>query len=149
MLIYKQNLINFNIYAELSNAPSQIKPEKNHNSNFIDWALIRSYKRKIETAEIRFLRRVAGYTRRDEISNLTILSDIQIFYIKDKIKDTKNECHDHIQRMGPYIIVHKAAEYKPTGHRDIGRSTRRWEDDFRRFLYDRNRPYGDDGDGDI
>jgi hypothetical protein len=34
VLIYKQNLINFNICAELSNAPSQIKPEKIHNSNF-------------------------------------------------------------------------------------------------------------------
>jgi hypothetical protein len=42
------------------------------------WALKRGDKRKIETAEMRFLRHVAGYTRRDEISNITIRSELQI-----------------------------------------------------------------------
>jgi hypothetical protein len=47
--------------------------------------------------------------------------------------------------MEPYRIVHKAGEYKPIGHRDVGRPKRRWEDD----LYDRNRSYGlHDVDGD-
>jgi hypothetical protein len=66
------------------------------------WALNRSDKRKIKTADVRFLRHVAGYTRRDEISNLTIRSELQIFNINDKIKDKKKECYDHIQRMNPY-----------------------------------------------
>jgi hypothetical protein len=53
--------------------------------------LNRSDKRKIETAELRFLRHVAGYTRRDEISNLTIRSELHIFNIlvNFKIKDKK------------------------------------------------------------
>jgi hypothetical protein len=54
-------------------------------------ALRRGDKRKIETAEMRFLRNVAGYTRRDEISNITIRRDLQIFNINDKITDKKNE----------------------------------------------------------
>jgi hypothetical protein len=48
------------------------------------WVLNRSDKRKIEKVEMRFLRHDTGYTRRDEISNLTIRSELQIFNINDK-----------------------------------------------------------------
>jgi hypothetical protein len=82
-------------------------------------ALNRSDKRKIETAEVRFLRHVAGHTRRDEISNPTICSELQIFSTNDKITDKKKEWYDHIQQMDPYRTAHKAAEYKPIGHRDV------------------------------
>jgi hypothetical protein len=95
------------ICVELSNAPSQIKPEKTHNSNFTKfmavptllygcetWALNRNDKRKMETAEMRLLRHVAGHTRRDDISNLTIHSELQIFDINDKIADKKKKWHD-------------------------------------------------------
>jgi hypothetical protein len=77
-------------------------------------------KSKLETAEMRFLRHVAGCTRRDEMSNLTIRSELQIFNIIDKIRDQKKKWHDHIQRMDPYRIARKAVEYtrKPIGHRD-------------------------------
>jgi hypothetical protein len=81
--------------------------------------------------EMRFLRHVAGYTRRDEISNLTIHSELQIFNRQnDKITDKKKEWHDHIQRMDPYRIARKAVEYRPSRHRDVGRPKRSWEDDF-------------------
>jgi hypothetical protein len=90
----------------------------------------RSDKMNIETTEMRFLRHVAGYTRRDEISNLTIRSELQIFNIYDKIKDKKKEWHDHIQRMDPYRVDYKTVEYKPIGHREVGRLKGRWEDDF-------------------
>jgi hypothetical protein len=70
---------------------------------------------------MRFSRHVAGYTRRDEISNLTIRSELQIFNINDKMKDKKKEWHDHIQRIDPYRIAHKAVEYKHIGHRDVER----------------------------
>jgi hypothetical protein len=40
-------------------------------------ALNRCDNRKIETAQMRLLRHVAGYTRRDDISNLTICSDLK------------------------------------------------------------------------
>jgi hypothetical protein len=66
------------------------------------------------------------YTRRDEISNLTIRSELQIFIISDRIKDNKKELHDHIQRMDPYRIARKAVEYKPIEHRDDGLPKRRW-----------------------
>jgi hypothetical protein len=56
---------------------------------------------------------------------LTIRSELQIFNITGKITDKKEEWHDHIQRMDPYRIARKAVEYKPIGHRDVGRPKRR------------------------
>jgi hypothetical protein len=38
----------------------------------VNWALNRVDRRKIETAKMKFLRRVAGYTLRDEESNTII-----------------------------------------------------------------------------
>jgi hypothetical protein len=67
---------------------------------------------------MRFLRHVAGYTRRDEISNL-IIRELQILNINDKITDKRREWHDHIERIDSYRTARKAAEYKPTGHRDV------------------------------
>jgi hypothetical protein len=86
--------------------------------------------RRIETAEVRFVRHVPGCTGRDEISNLAIHSELQIFIINDRIKDKKKELLDHIQRLDPYRIARKAVEYKPIEHRDRGHPKRRWEDDF-------------------
>jgi hypothetical protein len=77
-----------------------------------------------------FLRHAARYTRRDEISNPTIRSELQICNINDKITDKKKELHDHNLRMDPYRIPPKAVECKPIGHREVGRSKSRWEDEF-------------------
>jgi hypothetical protein len=40
---------------------------------------------------MRFLKHVAGYAIGDEISNLTIRSEIQIFNINDTVKDKKKD----------------------------------------------------------
>jgi hypothetical protein len=89
-----------------------------------------SDKRKMETVKMRFLRHVAGYTRRDEISNLTIRSELQTFNINGGIKDKKKEWHDRTERLDPYRIACKATDYKPIAHREVGRPKRRCEDDF-------------------
>jgi hypothetical protein len=45
---------------------------------------------------MRFLRHVAGYTRGDEISDITTRSELQIFNINDKIKSNKKEWNDNV-----------------------------------------------------
>jgi hypothetical protein len=35
------------------------------------------------------------------VRNLTIRNELQIFNMNDKIKDNKNEWHEHIPRMDP------------------------------------------------
>jgi hypothetical protein len=56
-----------------------------------NWALNRVDRRKIETAEMKFLRRVTGYTLRDEVRNSTIRGELQIFNIGERIQSRKIE----------------------------------------------------------
>jgi hypothetical protein len=79
---------------------------------------------------VRFLRHVAGYNRRDEISNLTIRSELQILNINYKIKDKKRRNGMSTFNGWTHRIARKAVEYKLIGHRDVGRPKRRWDDDF-------------------
>jgi hypothetical protein len=78
---------------------------------------------------LRFLRHAVEYARRDEISDLSIRRELQIFNI-NKITDKEKEWHGHIQRIDPYRISRKAEEYKPMGHRDVGRPKRRRKTTF-------------------
>jgi hypothetical protein len=64
-----------------------------------NWALNRVDRRKIETAEIKFLRRVAGYNLRDEVRNSTTREELQIFNTGERIQSRKIEWHEHLSRM--------------------------------------------------
>jgi hypothetical protein len=94
-----------------------------------NWALNRADRRKIETAEIKFLRRVAGFTLRDEVRNTTLREELQIFKTGERIQSRKIEWHEHISRMEQQRIA-QVMFYKPIGYRDSGRPRRRWEDTF-------------------
>jgi hypothetical protein len=95
-----------------------------------NWALIRVDRRKIETAETKFLRRVAVYTLRDEVRDITIREELQIFNIGERIQSRKIEWHEHLSRMEQQRIAQQVMFYKPIGYRHIGRQRRRWEDTF-------------------
>jgi hypothetical protein len=56
-----------------------------------NWALSRVDRRKIGTAEMKFLRRVTGYTVRDEVTNTTLREELQIFNIGERIQSRKIE----------------------------------------------------------
>jgi hypothetical protein len=56
-----------------------------------NWALNRVDRRKIETAEMKCLRRVAGFTLRDEVRNTATREELQIFNIGERIKSLKIE----------------------------------------------------------
>ena len=62
-----------------------------------NWALNRSGRRRIETAETRFLRRVSGHTLRDHIRNTTIREELHIYDLNDKIADMKVQWLQHIE----------------------------------------------------
>jgi hypothetical protein len=90
-----------------------------------NWALKRVDRRKIETAEMKFLRRVAGFTLRDEVRTITIREELQIFNIGERIQSRKIEWHEHLSRMEQQRIAQQVMIYKPIGYRDIGRPRRR------------------------
>jgi hypothetical protein len=63
-----------------------------------NWSLNRSDKRKIEAAEMRFLRPMAGYTLLDKKSS-DIREQLDIFNINDKLTQYEINWREHIQRM--------------------------------------------------
>ena len=63
-----------------------------------NWSLNRSDKRKIEAAEIRFLRPMAGYTLWDKKSTY-IREQLSIFNINDKLTQHEIDWREHIQIM--------------------------------------------------
>jgi hypothetical protein len=64
-----------------------------------NWTLNRVDRRNIETAETKFLRRVSGFTLRDEVRNITIREELQIFNIGERIQSRKIEWHENLSRM--------------------------------------------------
>ena len=93
-----------------------------------NWALNRPGRRRIETAEIRFLRRVSGHTLRDHIRNTTIREELHIYDLNDKIADMKVQWLQHIDRMDPEILTKQVLHYTPTGRCSVGRPMYRWKD---------------------
>jgi hypothetical protein len=79
---------------------------------------------------MKLLRRVAGFTLRDEVKNTAIREELQIFNIGERIQSRKIEWHKHLSRMEQQRIAQRVMFYKPIGYRDIGRPRRRREDTF-------------------
>jgi hypothetical protein len=79
------------------------------------WVLNKKYKSKIQTMEMRLLRKVAGKTRRDKIRNETIRRKLGVPPLRIKI--------GHVLRTGEERIVRKAQ-----GRRPVGRPRQTWEE---------------------
>jgi hypothetical protein len=71
-----------------------------HIKAYENLALNRADKTRTDVAEMKFLRKVAGHTLQDEISNLTIQNEQQIFSTEE-ITDWKQNWHEHLVQMNP------------------------------------------------
>jgi hypothetical protein len=64
-----------------------------------NWTINRSDKKKIESAEMKLLRSVAGYTVLDQKRSTDIRSELKIFNLTERIEKQKQNYHEHILRM--------------------------------------------------
>jgi hypothetical protein len=64
-----------------------------------NWTPTASQRRRIEVAEMKLLRPVAGYTLYDHKTNDYIRSELQITGILDKIDEYRRNWLQHLQRM--------------------------------------------------
>jgi len=81
----------------------------------------------LEAAEMRFLRRVKGYTRLDKIRSEVIRKELQISGIQDVRSKHKQNWINHLERMDNSRLPKHAHNYKPRGRRDRGRARKRWQ----------------------
>jgi hypothetical protein len=61
--------------------------------------LNRSDREKTETAEMRFLGLVSGYTIAGHVLSMTVRNDLQKNALEEGIQHYKNKWHNHILRM--------------------------------------------------
>jgi hypothetical protein len=73
-----------------------------------------------------FLRSVKGCYKIGRIKIDDIWQELNIFTLKDKIKDIKVRWCQHLNRMPEDRLPVKANKYRPTGTQDIGRPRKRW-----------------------
>jgi hypothetical protein len=92
------------------------------------WTLTASQRRRIEGAEMKLLRPLAGYTLYDHKANDSIRRELQITCILDKIDEYRLNWLLHLQRMPQNRIPLKSYHYRPQGRRTIGRPKKRWRE---------------------
>jgi hypothetical protein len=85
-------------------------------------------RQKIETAEMKFLRNVAGYTLKDQIRNTVIRNELKVFSLNNRIQNSRLNWIHHVGRMEPERIPKQLMDYTPGGTRSIGRPKSRWKD---------------------
>jgi len=85
-----------------------------------NWTLTASQRRRIEAAEMKLLRPLAGYTLYDHKTNNSIRKELRITSIPDKIDEYRKKWLLHIQRMPQNRIPLKSYNYRPQGRRSIG-----------------------------
>ena len=89
-----------------------------------NWNLTASHRRRIEAAEMKLLRPLAGHTFSDHKTNDSIRRELQTECILDKDEYRRNWLL-HLQRMPHNRIPLKSYQYSPQGKRTIGRPKKR------------------------
>jgi len=82
--------------------------------------------RRIEAAEMKLLRPLAGYTLYDHKTNDYIHRELRITGILDQLDEYRRNWFSHLQRMSQNRIPLKSYHYRPQGRRTIGRPKKRW-----------------------
>ena len=92
------------------------------------WTLTKAQERRIEAVEMKFPTSVAGYTRLDMRRNEDIREELNIFKLKDKIKEYRVNWLEHVERMDRERAPKVLLKYRPRGRRNVGRPRKRWRD---------------------
>ena len=88
------------------------------SANCETWVTTKRDMTRLETAEMRFLRSVKGYTRLDKIRSEVIRKELEISGIQDVRSKYKQNWINHLERMDNTRLPKHALNYKPRGRRD-------------------------------
>ena len=92
------------------------------------WTINNKNKKRIQSAEMRFLRSVAGYRLTDRKRNIEIREELNVGELNEKIKTYRDKWKTHLGRMNQNRIPKAMYRYRPTGKRGLGRPRSRWKD---------------------
>jgi hypothetical protein len=80
---------------------------------------------RITAAEMKCMRRTAGYIWTDCKTNIQIAKELKINLILDKLLECKRNWIQHVNRMPRNRLPRVMKQYCPTGRRNHGRSLKR------------------------
>jgi hypothetical protein len=81
--------------------------------------------RRITAAEMKYMRRTAGYTWTDYKTNAQTAKELKITPILDKFLEYKRSWIQHVNRMPRNRLPRVMKYYSPTGRRNHGRPLKR------------------------
>ena len=90
------------------------------------WTVKASDARRITAAEMKYMRRTAGYTWTDyKCTNAQIVKELKVTPILDKLLEYKRNWIQHVNRMPRNRLPRVMKHYSPTGRRNHGRPLKR------------------------
>src|SRR5215469_9821818 len=89
------------------------------------WTIQAGDTRRISAAEMKYMRRTAGYTGTDYKTNTQIAKELKITPISDKLLEYKRNWTQHVNRMPRNRLPRVIKHYSPTGKRNQGRPLKR------------------------
>lgn len=92
------------------------------------WALQRQETQRIETAEVKLLRRIKCCSLRHQGRNEDIRAKLAIYSMNDRIRHDSLQWEQRTGRMSNDFLIKQALNYKFQGRRDVGRPRIRWQD---------------------
>ena len=101
------------------------------------WTLECGEKSKLQATEMKFLRKIAGKTRRDKVRNTKIRESLNTKTLLERIEKNRLRWYGHVQRMKDERIPRLALMAKSGGKRPRGRPRKRWEQQVEEGLRER------------
>ena len=89
------------------------------------WTIKARDARRITAAEMKYMRRTAGYTWADYKTNTQIAKELKITPILDKLLEYKRNWIQHVNRMPRIRLPRVLKHYFPTGRKNYGRPLKR------------------------
>jgi hypothetical protein len=89
------------------------------------WTIKARDTRRIRAAEMKYMRRTAGYIWADYKTNEQIANELKITQILDKLLEYKRNWIQHVNRMPCNRLPRVMKHYSPTGRRNHGRHLKR------------------------
>src|SRR5215475_320163 len=89
------------------------------------WTVKARDTRRITAAEMKYMRRTAGYIWTDYKTNAQIAKELKITPVSDKLLEYKRNWIQHVNRMPRNRLPRVMKHYCPTGRRNHGRPLKR------------------------
>jgi hypothetical protein len=89
------------------------------------WTIKARDARRISAAEMKYMRRTAGYNGTDHKTNTQIVKELKITPIMDILLEYKRNWIQHVNRILPNRLPRVMKHYSPTGRTNHGRPLKR------------------------